>query len=160
MLWHFPSKTQMWHGQQQEHRSGRNIMFAVVPILLSASVHILGDGFMRWLFYQEAVGAGETFAWVKGKYVLFHQGTEWADDKPGFPPLCTSVQGDSWGLSQASVCKGKWRCDESICDFRLLLWGLWANLLSRDVLVKTHNHAYEVLVVYLHPAGHPRSTES
>lgn len=143
MLWHFPSKTQMWHGQRQEHRSGRNIMFAAVPIFLSASVLICGDDCFTHSFIKKH-WAGESFAWVKGKCVLSHWGTEHAQDKPGssllFHPMCREMAGDSVRIGLVKVGEGV------LTPYMISAnsWQVFWSILSQDALRKKYNNAQKV----------------
>lgn len=74
----------------------------VVRVLLSASVHIHGDGFMHGFFYREEAVREEVnpVPGLKANTACHIRGLESADDKRGSPPCQTSVQGDSWGLRQ------------------------------------------------------------
>lgn len=75
----------------------------VVPILLSASVHIHGDAFMHWFFYQEEAVREKVnpVPGLKANTACHTRGLESADDKRGSSPHRIRVRGDSWGLSQA-----------------------------------------------------------
>lgn len=102
MLWHFPSKTQMWHGQRQEHRSGRNIMFVLFPfsslhLFISMAMVSRTDSFIKKKQW------GRRWALCLGwrQIQLVTSGDLRVQMTSGvLPPHQTSVQGDSWGLSQ------------------------------------------------------------